>query len=218
MKYLQNPGKKGKPKSTPAALRTRPAAIWIRSHTSEGATMPRKKGSSKRKRPASSTMPKRRHSRYKFRRNPPGVRGIVGMVTTAAQDSLGLIGGRVIARAVPQMIKLPTDGPIGIVARLAVGIVAAIGARRISPRVGEMVLLGAVSGEVERLIKAANVPVISAALGDSYEDDAVLAGIEDADVYGALAPGMAGYDLGGYDESGISGYDLGEGEESDYDG
>lgn len=156
-----------------------------------------------------ATMPRARHRNRRFRRNPAGVRGIPGMVMNAARDSLGLIGGRIVARAVPQMVKLPSDGILGIAGRLAVGIVAAIGAQRISARTGEMVLLGAVSGEVERIIKAANVPVVSAALGDSFEDDAVLAGIEDADVYGALG-------VGGYAEPGMSGY-LGDGDDGSED-
>lgn len=222
MKFLQNPKKRRPTRKRRSTVRrkkrTAPRrSIRKRSRSStRGASMAKKKRRSVRHTKA-ATMPRARHRNRRFRRNPPGVRGIAGMVTNAAKDSLALISGRVVARAVPQMVKLPSDGIVGIAARVAVGIIAAIGAQRISARTGEMVLLGAVSGEVERIIKAANVPVVSAALGDSFEDDAILAGIEDADVYGAL--GVGGYDgagVSGYDESGMGGY-LGDGSE-DWDG
>lgn len=99
--------------------------------------------------------------RRRARRNPP----IIRRLTDGTVGALQVLTGKAVARSVPGVVGLPTDGATGIATQAAVAIFAAtIAERFLSSRAASFVLAGALTAPLESAIVAANVPFLSQAL------------------------------------------------------
>lgn len=143
----------------------------------------------------------RRGSRRR-RRNPFGSspRGIVGMVTQGSVDALGIVTGKIASRAIPALVGINQTGITGVAIQAASAVAAGFLGSKLNRNFGRMVLAGGLAGILEGYAKAANIPVISPALGDEY--DAVMGtyvtdgGAGDVERFGLYA-GMSGDATGG---------------------
>lgn len=129
-----------------------------------------------------------RRRRKSYRRNQPRqLRGIVRQLTDGAVGAFQILTGKALARAIPEMVGMPKEGPTGIAIQGAVAIFAGMMARQFfGAEAGKMVLAGALTAPVETLIVTANIPVISPALS-AYP---MLSAYPEYDgAYGVLAPG-----------------------------
>jgi hypothetical protein len=98
------------------------------------------------------------------------VKGILNMGMRAVGDGVGVVAGKVASRAIPSMLNLGLTGFAGVALQLASGIAAGWAAGKFINRdFGRMVVAGAAGGILEGFAKAANIPVVSATLGDEYD-------------------------------------------------
>lgn len=112
---------------------------------------------------------RRRRSR-RHRRNPGGLRGITGFLMQAGKDSLGVLGGKVVSRGVPQLLGIQPTGLPGLLVQTAFGLGAALAVRQfVSPSIALSMATGALLNAEESLVRGAGVPVASAALSDAAE-------------------------------------------------
>jgi hypothetical protein len=95
-------------------------------------------------------------------------RGLVGMTLQGLVDGAGVLTGKVVVRQVPTLLKLNLTGPAAIGAQVAAAVVAGWAANKVKPGMGRMVLAGGIAAALEPTIKAANIPFVSAGLGDYY--------------------------------------------------
>lgn len=111
--------------------------------------------------------------RRRRRRNPAlfggGGRGIMAQLTQGAVDALGVVTGKAASRAIPALVGLNQTGPMGVAIQAGAAIAAGWLGNMVNRNFGRMALAGGLSGIVEGFIKVANIPVISAALGDEYD-------------------------------------------------
>ncbi len=123
----------------------------------------------RRRRRRSRNEPGRRRRR---RRNPfgmGGARGIVAQLTQGAVDALGVVTGKAASRAIPALIGLNQTGPAGVAIQAASAIAAGWLGSLVNRNFGRMALAGGLSGIVEGFVKVANIPILSASLGDEYD-------------------------------------------------
>jgi hypothetical protein len=130
-----------------------------------------------------------RHRR-RYRRNPMGLslKGIQNTIMGGVVDAAFGVAGKASVRIVRS--KLGYDGVTTIGAAVEVATATAIGiaaAKMLGPQRARAVVQGAFMSPIENFLKAANLPFVSAALGDEGD----FAGVEDS---------MGGYvrDLAGY--------------------
>lgn len=161
-----------------------------RSNPSQGATVGQKKKSSGKRRGSTARTTTKRRSSARRRRNPPGLNGLIGRLTAGVTNGGAVIVGKLGARVLPQMMGLPQAGIAGIATQLGAGIAVSMLVDRVSPRHGPFVLAGAMASIEESLLKKANIPVLSPALGD--EADLLAA-------YPMGTPGLSAYpEVGSY--------------------
>ena len=192
MIFLINPKKKGRKKKVAKTKRKPPNGFrtWkgymasIRPGAKKRSTNPMKRKKAKRKTTASATRtitkyktryvsrnaPKKRR---KYRRNPNLKKmagGFTGMLMQGGIDTIQVTLGKVAARTVPTLAKIPTAGPMGLVVQGVVAVlIGFVGHNFINRNAGKMMLAGALSAPVESIIKQANIPFISSGLGEEPE-------------------------------------------------
>jgi hypothetical protein len=141
------------------------------------------------------------------RRNPPlfrrggfgGGRGIIGQVTSGVIDAAWLLAGEAGTNVVSGFIPLDKAGPMGAVVKVASAVAVAWLAKRVSPNAAKMALAGGLASVIRGPIKNANLPLISANLGDLYDESGYAVG---AGAYpqGLLPAGVGAYPQGMGDE------------------
>ncbi len=143
----------------------------------------------RRRNPSVAAKPVRR-ARSRYRRNPMGLslNGVQNILMGGVKDAALGVAGKSATRFVRS--KLGYDGATTVGAAVEVATATALGiaaAKMLGPQHARAIVQGAFMGPIETFIKAANVPFISATLGDEGD----FAGVEDS---------MGGYirDLGGY--------------------
>ena len=123
--------------------------------------------------------------RYR-RRNPPSFfSGLPGKLMDAGLGAAQVVIGKAGARAIPTMLKLPADGPMGLATQVAAALAMGFVGSYLSPSAGKMLLIGGLCAPIESFIKGANIPVISSAL--SGQDYFAVGG------YPAAPPALNGY-------------------------
>lgn len=147
--------------------------------------------------------PRAHHRRRSYRRNPAGlnVRSITSAAVQGVKDAGGILAGEALAGLVETYVPGITPGTTKSAAIAGVGgVVGGVVAMRfVGRRSGEMMIAGSIAKLVRRFVKAQNVPVISAALGDyglplvsGYDS-----GMGAYQAGGALGPGAADSSLTG---------------------
>lgn len=198
--YLTNPKPKGRKKKM--ARRTPPKGYgsWksymahIRTFKTKGGekTMAGKKHHKKKKaakrlrgNPPSPVQrrPKRRH----FRSNPPvSMRGFVPMLMEGVVDAGEIVVGKAAVRLVPSLFGWTRGTMMNLIAQSATAVVLGYaGHSWISRNAGKMLLAGGLASPIEDMIKSANIPMLSAALGE--EMDYLAAYPEDLSAYPDLS-------------------------------
>lgn len=134
---------------------------------------PRGRGQSTGARPSARTAPRRRAAparaaaRAPVRRtrsNPPRL-NFVKRLTGGVYGALGVLVGKAGARTVPVMANLPKEGPLGLGVQAATAIVLGMIADRfLGKRLGEYVLVGALTAPLETLAVAYRIPFLAPAL------------------------------------------------------
>jgi len=164
----------------------------------------RRRRRSSRARTVYRANPRRRSRRRSYRRNP-SMRGIVGTAKQAVVDAVGITVGQIAVRAIPKYIPGATQpGALGLAIQAAVAIAAGwAGHRFAGANMGRMIAAGGVNAVLVTAIKAANVPVVSAALAGD-DDVAMLSGYPSLAGYPEVSGGSAS---GGLSPVGMSGID-----------
>ena len=167
----------------------------------------RRRSTSRRRRSAASYVRARPRRRRTYRRNPGFTpRGIIGQITQGAVDAGWAVGGKAAVRIVRARVGQEPGTPMAILTELGTGIVGAYALRRFlrSTNGAKMFLAGAFMAPVESVIKAANVPFISPALGDDGTVPYISGYVAPGEVY--PGGGLAGYSQQGeglYDNAGM---------------
>jgi hypothetical protein len=165
----------------------------------------RRKSVARRRR--SVALVRARPRRRTYRRNPGfSTRGIVGQITQGAVDAAWAVSGKAAVRIVRARIGQEPGTPMAIATELGTGIIGAYALRRFarSANGAKMFLAGAFMAPVESVIKAANVPFISPALGDDGTVPYISGYVAPGEVY--PGGGLAGYSAPGeglYDQAGM---------------
>lgn len=191
--FLDNPGRsrrappmaRKKKRRPPKGYRTWKAYMNAirpngkRKRSTRRENMARRRKSSRRRRRSNAGVrivhvhqaPRRKGGRRRYRRNPGGgLRGLTGFVLEAGKRSVGVLGGKVVARAVPQLIGLTPTGLPGLLVQTAIGLGAAVAVRQfVSPELALNVATGALVAAEESFIRGMNMPVVSPALSDAGE-------------------------------------------------
>lgn len=119
---------------------------------------------------------RRRRSSSRRRRNPGGGT-IVRQFTQGAQDALGVVAGKALARMIPTVVpQLPKAGVVGLGVQAATAVLVGFGASKFLGReVGRMVLAGGLSAPLETAVVAFRVPFLGTALDPVASTAAVAA-------------------------------------------
>lgn len=157
---------------------------------SKGGPMARKRRKSRkgrrRKNPGLlANTPKRRRSRratvrhvVRFRRNPGlrsilrgGPAGLLKQAMQGATDGAWIVAGKALTNALPSLVGLSQTGIMGAAVKAVAATVAGMLAGQfLGANAAKLVTAGGYAAIVEPFIKAANIPIISAALGDTYPE------------------------------------------------
>ena len=145
--------------------------------------------------------PRRSYRRARGRRrNPPRLlrglgsgRGIIGHVVGGFVDAGWLLAGEAGTNVVSGFIPLDKTGPMGAVVKVASAVAVAWLAKRISPNASKMALAGGLASVIRGPVKNANLPLISANLGDLYDESGYAVG---AGAYPMLPAGVGAYPQG----------------------
>lgn len=123
----------------------------------------------------------------------------MGRVTGGLVDAAWVLGGEAGTNIVAGFIPLDKTGPMGLVVKVAAAVAVGWLAGRVNQNASKMALAGGLASVIRGPVKAANVPLISAALGDG-------------DFY---TPGS--FAVGAYPQVGVGAYPIGVGDdEEDY--
>jgi hypothetical protein len=99
-----------------------------------------------------------------------GGRGLVGKITGGLVDAGWVLGGEagtnIIAGFIPA--TLLTSAPLQALAKVAAAVAVSWAAKKVSPNASKMALAGGLAAVIRGPVKAANLPLVSAALGDFY--------------------------------------------------
>lgn len=128
------------------------------------------------------------------------------MVTGSIGDSVVIVGGELVARAVPSLVGLSSQS---VYVQAAAGVVIAalagvLGGKMLGAQKGQLLTAAGLASVEKSILKGLNVPYVSAYLGDGCDDLAVSVGTG--------TPGLTGYPsayqrrLNGYPVDGLSGY------------
>ena len=112
--------------------------------------------------PRRRTVKKRTSTRRRVLRNPrfdPFGSALKGLSGAAAA-----LTGKVATRAVPEMVNLPRQGNVGLATEALVALGVGLVGDALVPRWGDYIMAGAFMGPLERVIRDANIPVLSTAL------------------------------------------------------
>ncbi len=140
--------------------------------------------------------PRRGRGHRRRHRNAPalfgrgGGRGVVGQITGGVVDAAWLLGGEAGTNIVAGFIPLDKTGPMGMVVKVGAAVLVAWLAKRVSPNAAKMVLAGGLASVIRGPIKAANIPLVSANLGDLYDEGGYAVG---AGSYPMLPGGVSSY-------------------------
>jgi hypothetical protein len=154
--------------------------------------------------------PFRAHRRRR-RSNPFGglTRGLGAQLMQGATDAVGIVAGKAASRALPQLVGLSQTGIVGVAIQAGAAVAAGFLGGKVNRNFGRMVLAGGLAGILEGYIKVANIPVISASLGDEY--DAVMGlYVQPTPVDGGGGGGSLGLYRGEDDGYGGGGEDVSE--------
>ena len=118
------------------------------------------------KRKTISRNPQRRKvSGKRYRRNPRiprTARGFGNQLFNGVIDAGEVVVGKATAKMIPQMMGIPSSGPMGLLTQALVAIgVGFLGTQMISANAGKMMLAGALASPVEDMIKQMNIPFLS---------------------------------------------------------
>lgn len=218
--YLMNPPGKRRPKAggrrrrRGAKARTKKRKAIMARRKFRGRKRRRNAPGRRRRRAVASVRRRRNSPRRHYRRvrgrrrNPPGGRrlfgglgggrGIVGQLTNGFVDAAWVLGGEAGTNIIAGFIPLDKTGPMGLVTKLVAAVGVAWLAKRVSPNAAKMALAGGLAALIRGPVKAANVPLISANLGDLYDEGYYAVG---AGAYPALL-GVGAYpqEMGDADE------------------
>jgi hypothetical protein len=120
-------------------------------------------------------------------------RGIIGHVVGGFVDAGWLLAGEAGTNVVSGFIPLDKTGPMGAVVKVASAVAVAWLAKRISPNASKMALAGGLASVIRGPVKNANLPLISANLGDLYDESGYAVG---AGAYPMLPAGVGSYPQG----------------------
>jgi len=207
MKYLTNAPRKKKRKARfkKGSAAAKRFMASIRPTSKGGTSMAKRKRKTTRKRTTKRRVVRhrtvkrntpvrhRRRSMRRHRRNPGMKLGFgyfsVKTLLNGAIDAGEVVVGKAAARAIPNLVGLPTSDMTGLIVQgLSAVVVGWAGHSFISPNAGKMMLAGALSAPIESFIKSMNIPFISANLGEDVVE------IEGMGTYPQLAtPGMGTY-------------------------
>lgn len=109
---------------------------------------------------------KRRGSSRRYRRNPGGFgEDIMSRVVDGSIAAVQLTVGKAASRAVPQLLNLPSGGPVGVAIRAGTGVgLGLVVDNFMGGDLGERILEGALQGALEDVIVGYNLPFIGPAL------------------------------------------------------
>lgn len=115
--------------------------------------------------------PRRHRGRARGRRrNPPfaigGGRGLIGQLTAGFVDAGEVLVGEAATNIIASYI--PVTGPaLQAAAKVGAAVLVAWAGKRVSSNFAKMALAGGLASVIRGPIKAANLPLVSAALGDA---------------------------------------------------
>lgn len=171
----------------------------------EGRSMARKHKKRARHTASRAHAPARRHARRRSYRHNPGATGLLPMLMQGVMDAGQIVLGKAAVRALPALLKLPSEGAIGIGIQAATAVGLGFAAEKVKRGAGRMVTAGALAAPIESFVKSLNVPILSTALGD-YE-------FGEVDQLGEVVGTLGGYPQAalaaggiGDAESGYAGY------------
>lgn len=145
------------------------------------------KATRRRGRRFGSNPPRRGRGRRTFRRNP----GLVGLGIQAAKDAAAIVGSRVAVKALPAVLKLPTEGNKGLAVQAGVALILGFAADRFLGRdMGRIIAGGALSAPLSAGVAQA---LPAAAAGESS-------------ILTAVRNGLNGDSLGAYPMVGMGAY------------
>jgi hypothetical protein len=141
------------------------------------------------------------------RRNPPKRRlDIIGSLMDGGIEAVQILVGKAAARSIPDLIRAPKEGNVGLAVQAATALVVGWGASMfLSPNAARAMLAGGLTAPIETLVVAYRVPWLSNAL----------APVTAANNVGAYARGRIGNGVSGYvrarpsieiQERGLGGY------------
>jgi hypothetical protein len=130
----------------------------------------------------------------------------MAMAQKAAPMAGGVIVGKAASRALPTLVNLNQSGPVGLLVQAGAGLVAGYALAQVVGRdFGVAVIAGGFAAAGESVIKTANIPILSPALGEvPYQSEAVPSAVPEIGGYAELEEGEVDY------------LDTGEGEFSGY--
>ena len=84
-----------------------------------------------------------------------------------AIDASEVLVGKVVVRAIPPMVGLPSGDTTGLLVQALTAVLAGgVAHAFVSSNAGKMVLAGGLAAPLETLVKGLNIPMISANLGE----------------------------------------------------
>lgn len=102
-----------------------------------------------------------RRRRRTYRRNPPMFGDVVGHATEGAIDAVQIMGGEVVARAVPGLFGL-SGGAMGLAAQAATAIIVGeLAMSFLGEEAGSMILAGGLAAPLRSIVVDLNVPYVS---------------------------------------------------------
>lgn len=108
-----------------------------------------------------------------YRRNPRNpMAGLPGRLFAGAVDAVEVVGGKIVARTVPSLVSIERDSTTGLIVQALAGAAVGVVGSYVNPNAGKMLMAGGLAAPLETLIKKANLPYVSAALGE--EDETVM--------------------------------------------
>lgn len=109
--------------------------------------------------------------RRRYRRNPPGVKGLLALGMDVAIDTGVIVGGRAAARVLPQLASIDTATDMGRGAQAVLGLLAAgglhfAGHSSLGCKLGAAILSVPAEAYLKDLTKDSTNPLVASAFGD----------------------------------------------------
>lgn len=143
----------------------------------------------KRRAPARKAAPRRRRP---ARRNPPRRRvDIVGSLVDGSVEAVQILVGKAAARSIPNLVRLPVQGNIGLAIQAATALVSGyVAGMFLSPNAARAIMAGGLTAPIETLIVSYNVPWLAPALSPTTQASTLSAYAGGSRLIGS---GMSGY-------------------------